>query len=200
MQEGQSAYTCHDIVDKEMLDYALQFAAKAHKGQLRKGTDTPYIVHPLEVVDIVSEMTEDTEILVAAALHDVLEDTDVKPEEIRENFGENVLAMVQAETENKRSDKPPEETWFIRKKEMIVKLAEEPLSVKMIVLADKLSNLRATKKDYHEVGHKVWDRFHVTDYRLHRWYYTSIGEHLKELAHTKEYKEFQQLCKEVFYE
>ena len=57
-----------------MVDKAVRFAAKAHEGQFRKGTGRPYIVHPLEVKDIVSGMTEDEEVISAAVLHDTIED------------------------------------------------------------------------------------------------------------------------------
>ena len=56
-----------------MIEKATEFAAKAHEGQFRKGTKRPYIVHPVEVVDIVSTMTQDEEVIAAAIFHDTLE-------------------------------------------------------------------------------------------------------------------------------
>ena len=57
-----------------MVDKALEFATKAHHGQLRKGTKRPYIVHPIEVGDIVASITQDEEVICAAILHDTFED------------------------------------------------------------------------------------------------------------------------------
>lgn len=57
-----------------MINEAIEFAAKAHEGQLRKGTKKPYIVHPIEVSEIVSAMTDDEEVICAAVLHDTIED------------------------------------------------------------------------------------------------------------------------------
>ena len=57
-----------------MVKRAIEFATRAHEGQFRKGTKRPYIVHPIEVGDIVSQMTDDEEIICAAILHDTIED------------------------------------------------------------------------------------------------------------------------------
>ena len=76
-----------------MLDRAIEFATKAHKGQFRKYTGEPYINHPLAVMEIVRGVPGHTEeMLVAAVLHDVVEDTDVSLMEITEKFG-NVVTL-----------------------------------------------------------------------------------------------------------
>ena len=85
-----------------MIDKAIAFATKAHEGQLRKGTNLPYILHPMEVGMIVSRMTDDNEVIAAAVLHDTVEDCDgVSLEMIREEFGEKVARIVTAESEDK---------------------------------------------------------------------------------------------------
>ena len=68
--------------DKQMIQKAAVFAAKAHDGMMRKGSKIPYIYHPMEVALIVAQMTDDPEVIAAAYLHDVLEDTSVTPEEL----------------------------------------------------------------------------------------------------------------------
>ena len=70
-------------LNTELLDRAIVFAVRAHTGTERRGKGFPYIVHPLEAMEIVSTMTRDQELLAAAALHDTLEDTDVTMEQIR---------------------------------------------------------------------------------------------------------------------
>ncbi|MBO5221836.1 MAG: bifunctional (p)ppGpp synthetase/guanosine-3',5'-bis(diphosphate) 3'-pyrophosphohydrolase [Clostridia bacterium] len=72
----------------EILNKAIVFATNVHSGQFRKSTDIPYILHPLEEAAIVGTMTTDDEILAAAVLHDVVEDTDTTVERVRELFGD----------------------------------------------------------------------------------------------------------------
>ena len=95
--------------DKQMIQKAAVFAAKAHEGMMRKGSRIPYIYHPMEVALIVAQMTDDPEVIAAAYLHDVLEDTSVTPEELEQNFGSRVLSFVMAESEDKSR------TWRERK-------------------------------------------------------------------------------------
>ena len=68
--------------DKQMIQKAAVFAAKAHEGMMRKGSKIPYIYHPMEVALIVAQMTDDPEVIAAAYLHDVLEDTSVTPDPV----------------------------------------------------------------------------------------------------------------------
>ena len=82
-----------------LLTDAIAFAAKCHEGQLRKGTEVPYIVHPMEACAIAATLTSDPEVLSAAVLHDVLEDAGIGERELRERFGARVAALVQAESE-----------------------------------------------------------------------------------------------------
>ena len=78
-----------------MFQEAVEFATKAHEGQVRKGTRKPYIVHPIEVAEIVRTMTSDEEVLCAAVLHDTIEDcTGVTEDILRSRFGERVAAMI----------------------------------------------------------------------------------------------------------
>ena len=78
-----------------MIDKAMRFATKAHEGQVRKGTSRPYIVHPIEVGDIVSTMTKDEEVISAAILHDTIEDCKgVTRDVLKEEFSERVASLV----------------------------------------------------------------------------------------------------------
>ena len=92
-----------------MVQKAIDFATKVHEGQYRKGTDRPYIVHPMEVGKIVSTMTQDEEIISAAILHDTIEDTGVTYEDLKQEFGTRVADLVAAESEDKSK------TWIERK-------------------------------------------------------------------------------------
>ena len=124
---------------------AVLFAAQQHDGMLRKGTDLPYIVHPAEVLTIASALTNDSEILAAAVMHDVIEDCGVTEKELAQRFGKRVAHLVMSETQLSSGD--PRETWDARKREAIERIAEGGHDVKLIALADKLSNMRAIHRD-----------------------------------------------------
>ncbi|NLT15729.1 MAG: HD domain-containing protein [Clostridiales bacterium] len=182
-----------------MLDRAIVFAVAAHSGMLRKGTSTPYILHPLEAAAIVSSITDDDEVIAAAVLHDVLEDTSATADQIQAEFGTRVLNLVQSESEDKREARPASETWKIRKQETIDALMKESsLDVKMLALGDKLSNIRAMYRDHQKIGDKLWERFNQKNKSEQGWYYRSIAEAIKELAAFPAWQEYYRLVKEVF--
>ena len=87
----------HSQEDIEQVEKAYRFAKKLHDGQFRASGE-PYIIHPVEVAKILAGLEVDTHTLIAAFLHDVLEDTDTKPETIEELFGSDVLNLVQGVT------------------------------------------------------------------------------------------------------
>lgn len=182
-----------------LLDEAIHFAVKAHSGQPRKGTNMPYILHPLEATAIVATMTDDQEIIAAAVLHDTLEDAHISVNEIAEKFGQRVAGIVNSETENKREDLSAAETWLIRKQETIDHLVrEQDLAVKMVALGDKLSNIRAMYRDQLEAGDKLWERFNQKDPNMHAWYYRSIARATRELERFPAWQEYSLLVEKVF--
>lgn len=182
-----------------LFDEAIVFAVRAHSGMTRKGSGLPYIVHPMEAAAIAAAMTDDEEVLAAAVLHDVLEDTPATAEEIRAQFGERVARLVQAESENKREERPAADTWEERKRETIEHLQKETdLAVKMLTLSDKLSNLRAMQRDYAALGETFWQRFNQKDKSRHAWYYRAIAEATKELSSYEVWKEYAALVEAVF--
>lgn len=185
----------------KLLDRAIEFAMVKHAGQERKGTTIPYITHVIEAMEIVSRMTEDEEIRAAAVLHDTLEDTETTKEELIEAFGQRVTELVAAESEDKRKDLPEEKTWRIRKEETIKHLKEAGTEVKMIALGDKLSNIRAMTRDYRVIGEKLWQKFNVKDPKQQGWYYGALASIFGEdkfLQDTPEYKEYAELCADLF--
>lgn len=175
-----------------MIQEAARFATKAHEGMLRKGGKMPYIYHPLEVAFLVSRMTKDEEVIAAGYLHDVLEDTSVTEEELEQAFGRRVLELVQAETEDKSL------TWEERKVHTIRHLGEAPYEVKILTLADKLSNIRATARDYLFLGDELWSRFNEKRRESHKWYAKGILDGLQDLEQYPEYQEYKELYQFVF--
>ena len=185
--------------DLDLFDKAILFAVRAHAGVCRKGSDTPYIVHPMEAAAIAATMTNDTEILAAAVLHDVVEDTEVTLERIRHAFGERVAAIVSSESEDKRNDRPAADTWLERKQETIDLLnRSSDEAEKIVALSDKLSNLRAMHRDAAMLGDALWLRFNQKDRTLHAWYYRAVGKALACLSSHGAYVEYEMLLDKVF--
>ena len=157
-----------------MIDEAIEFATKAHEGQYRKGTKRPYIVHPIEVADIVTTMTTDRDVIRAAVLHDTIEDCpDVTEELLREHFGDRVATMVAQESEDKSK------SWKERKSATIHSLQTAPREVQMIALADKLSNIRDINRDYPIFKEDLWLRFRMKDKDTIAWYYRGVRDSLR---------------------
>lgn len=152
------------------LHEAIRFAEEKHRTQKRKGTEISYIIHPMEVLEILVGECCSTEVAIAGVLHDVLEDTDTAPEEIKEHFGEKVLELVQTHTE-KKSDGSGERAWKIRKEEDLESLRASGFEGKQIVLADSISNLRSIAYDYSRIGEKLWERFNADKPDI-AWYYS----------------------------
>jgi GTP diphosphokinase / guanosine-3',5'-bis(diphosphate) 3'-diphosphatase len=182
-----------------VLDEAIIFAVNAHSGYMRKGSNIPYILHPLEAAAIVATMTEDEEVIAAAVLHDVVEDTYATINDIKDKFGDNISRLVAAETENKREGQSKEDTWRIRKQETIEHLMYSPSrEVKLLTLGDKLSNIRAIYKDYSAVGNDVWLRFNQKDSNEHAWYYKAVMEVTSDLHMHPAWQEFKSLVTVMF--
>ena len=177
---------------------AVAFATKAHAGQKRKGTDIPYITHPLEAAIIVATMTADPNIIAAAVLHDVMEDAKIKKEELTREFNDIVCDLVAGESENKREHLPASETWVVRKQETLDHLKEAELPSKLVALGDKLSNIRAMRKDYELYGDELWDRFNQKDSNKQGWYYRTLANILDDLKEYDAWKEYRNLVSELF--
>ena len=107
----------------ELVSEAIAFAVKAHDGMRRKKSEAPYILHPMEAAVIVGTMSDDQNLIAAAALHDVVEDAGITIDELEERFGKRVRELVESETEDKCADLPPSDTWRIRKEESLAVLS-----------------------------------------------------------------------------
>jgi len=121
----------------ELIQRALAFATLAHHDQKRKYTGQPYIVHPIEVAEIVRSVEHDDEMLAAALLHDVVEDTDVTIEVIRSEFGDNVAELVDDLTD---VSQPRDGNRKFRKAMDRDHLSQASSRAQTIKLADLISN------------------------------------------------------------
>jgi myo-inositol-1(or 4)-monophosphatase len=185
-------------LDTQLLDRAIIFAVKAHAGTERRGKGFPYIVHPMEAMEIVATMTPDQELLAAAALHDTVEDTDVTVEDLRAEFGERIANLVAQESDEMPEGISEEDSWHSRKQAAIDRLARAPHDAKMVALGDKLSNMRAIARDYAAKGDTLWNIFHVKDPKEHEWHYRGLADSLRELQDTVAFQEFESLINQVF--
>ena len=183
---------------RDQFERALEFAMRAHKGQQRKGSSVPYIVHPIETALIAMTLTRDQDIIIASLFHDIIEDTRYSAKDIEDRFGSRIAHLVQMESENKRKGQDASETWKLRKQEFIDGLDEKSKDEKIIALADKLSNMRATRQGYLKNDEKFWERFHQKDKKMHGWYYRTVANKLREFEDTEAWKELDRLIREVF--
>lgn len=149
---------------------AIEFAARAHAGQFRKGTRIPYIVHPLAVARILIEHDAPDDVVLAAVLHDVIEDTNATLAQVRAAFGDDVARLVQGMSEPNRQD-----TWENRKHHTLTFMETAPLNVLLIKVADQLDNIRGVREDYLIQGEAVWKRFNRG--RAHqKWYHEGLAD------------------------
>ena len=183
----------------ELVSEAIVFAVKAHDGMRRKKSEAPYVLHPMEAAVIVGTMTDDQNLIAAAALHDVVEDAGITIEEIEEKFGKRVRELVESETEDKRADLPPESTWRIRKEESLEVLKNtDDIGVLTVWLGDKLANMRAIYRDYKIEGDAMWQRFNQKNVSEQEWYYGSIVKLTSRLSDTSAWIEYKTLTELVF--
>jgi (p)ppGpp synthase/HD superfamily hydrolase len=120
-----------------LIDQAIEFAARVHAGQRQDADDAPFIAHPLEVAALLRHRGLSDEVLAAAVLHDVVENTGVEPAEIRERFGPRVAELVQTLTEDREIEEYDE-----RKADLRRRIVEEGPDAAAVFAADKVAKLR----------------------------------------------------------
>lgn len=153
---------------------ALAYAFGVHSGQVRKGTEIPYVSHLLGVAAIALEHGATEDEAIASLLHDAPEDAGGAPilEEIRNRFGPAVSDIVAGCSDTFETPKPP---WRKRKEAYIAHLERASPSVLLVSAADKLHNVRSITSDYREIGEALWTRFNGgRDGTL--WYYRSLAD------------------------
>ena len=158
---------------RPLVEQALRWAAKCHRHHHRKGSDLPYITHPVSAAMFLMRAgIDDDEILAAAMLHDVVEDTDCSLETLASKFPARVVALVSAMTERQHDSDGRKRSWQERKTEHLQHIAAEPWEARAIVLADKLHNLGSMVFDL-DHGEELWSRFTSSPERT-LWYYREM--------------------------
>ena len=175
-----------------MIEKAIKFAVKAHEGQKRKGTDIPYIMHPMEAATIAASIKYDPDLICAALLHDTIEDAGVSTDTLSSMFGDRVADLVHFQSEDKTR------SWQERKQDTIDKLNNSTdEDAKIVCLSDKLANLRSISNDYQILGDSLWSRFNA-EKEKQVWYYRGLCDALASLGKYIAYREFSNLVDAVF--
>lgn len=185
-------------MNTDFVDKAARFAIAAHAGTERRGKGFPYVIHVMEAAAIVASITNDPDLIAAALLHDVIEDTETTEETLRTEFGDRVADLVMGESDIEMPGLSEADSWQARKQYAINRLAHQSRDGKIVALGDKLSNMRAIARDFDEIGDELWNRFHAPDPRLHQWHYEKLAEAMKDLADTAAYREFSYLIGKTF--
>ena len=163
----------------ERYDEALALAARAHRHQTRKGSDVPYLVHPVHVSVILLRHGFPGDVAIAGLLHDVVEDQGIPLSDIEAGFGHAVANMVAVLTERKREN-GIERTWVTRKQEALDQLKEAGPDAVAVKAADLLHNTRTLARQLHRQGPSAWSHYsRGPDDSL--WYARSVASIVRDL-------------------
>lgn len=189
---------------------AIDLSAKLHNKQMRRTGRLPYIVHPYSVGAILSNYTDNENVIVAGFMHDVLEDVEAySSNDLREDFGDKVASLVLAVSENKKAsdtDEMARQTWLARKTKYIeVMEGTGDQEILLISCADKMHNLQAFLEVYEEEGDRMWDAFNAPEPKVKStlWLYRELLEIFKKKLDSSivsEYEGIFAMAKEVFVE
>lgn len=172
------------------LEHAFLFALRVHGGQVRKD-GKPYIVHPFSVATELAKNGAGDDLICAGLLHDTVEDGGAMPEELRREFGDEVLRLVLFDTENKSL------SWKERKEATFHDLENCDRKCAMLICADKLANLRDMAEEFENEGDVVWKRFkHGKEEQ--EWLFRSCVEALGCLSDLPMYDDLRQTVESVF--
>lgn len=151
-----------------MIDLAIEVAALAHRGQVRKASDVPYIAHPYAVGMLLAWAGCSDEVMAAGILHDTVEDTPLTLDYLRETFGDTVASIVEGCSEPDKSA-----SWEERKRHTLHYLPTAPWEVRTVACADKLHNIRTIAAAHKQMGEQVWTRFNKGRAEQ-AWYYRGL--------------------------
>lgn len=151
-----------------IIEKAIEVAAKAHVGQVRKLSAVPYISHPFTVGMILQNAGYSDEIICAGILHDTVEDTELTHKDIEELFGEKIATLVAGATEPEKAV-----PWEERKEHTIASLKNASKDICVVVCADKIHNLRTMKYEIEVQGSDIWNRF-ARGKEKQEWYYREV--------------------------
>ena len=174
---------------------ALKYAAEVHEGQVRKGTNVPYVSHVLAVCSLVLEDGGGEDEAIGALLHDAVEDGGGQPrlDDIRRRFGDRVARIVWGCSDTDQVPKPP---WKDRKLRYIEHVRQATPEVRRVSCAGKLHNAWSTLRDYRSQGERLWGRFNASgDDTI--WYYRQLIEAFRQPDQTALVDELERVVGEL---
>ncbi len=177
---------------------AYKMAAEAHSKQMRKSTKIPYMVHLIRTAEFANQLTDDRDTIIAAILHDTVEDTSITIEDIEREFGKSIADIVAFESEDKMEGIPKSESWQVRKERKLKEMETAPLSAKIVALCDKTSNIESLLYDYEKVGDDIWQYFNQKDKKKHEWYYRTFYNILCEFKDSPVMKRYEECLEKIF--
>ena len=161
VEERSSAFAMgSESLFSSRLEHAVRLSAAWHGDQVRKGVRTPYITHPMAVSLILARLGFEETTLVAALLHDTVEDTPATLDDVEREFGAEARALVAGCSEQKLDDEGRPLPWSVRKRSHLERLAGADRRIRAIKLADQLHNLKSMMGDL-EAGVDIWSLFHA---------------------------------------
>lgn len=188
---------------ESLLTRAMGFAVRAHGDRAWKGSTAPYITHSMEVCAIVSELTEDMEVRAAAVLHGVPGTRAYTLDGLYNYFGSHITNLVQQVTEDPLGEEWKKasraDTWELRKCAFIEKTAAcDYKSAQRIILADKLSDLRALERTVARDGMAAWSYFNQPDPERQHWYYWEVLHALNRMRGLPQMEEAMGLLRRIW--
>lgn len=138
---------------------ALRLAVVTHRHQMRKGSDLPYIIHPVHVSVILLRHGFSTEVAIAGLLHDIVEDQGYRLAEIKRQFGAQVAEVVEALSEHKRDARGEKRPWAMRKEEALNQMRRASTEAVAVKAADALHNVESFVSDLRREGPEMWHHF-----------------------------------------
>lgn len=176
-----------DVVLGQRFNEALSWVVDLQGTEGRKGSGVPYLSHTLSVISIVLAYGGSEQQAIAAALHDVAEDSGghAALQRIEMGFGASVANLVEKLSDSLTESKDEKDPWRERKAAYINKVKAEDVEVALVSAADKLDNIRSIRADYRRIGPKVWEIFNKESGRDGQlWYYGKLTEYLKAILDT----------------
>ena len=175
---------------------ALEYAARLHANQRRKGSQVPYLAHLLSVTALVLEDGGDEDLAIAALLHDAVEDQGgmITLKQIRHDYGDRVADIVLGCSDSTSIFKKA--PWKERKDDYLAHLATASPDVLKVSLADKLHNARTILQDLRQDGEAVWKRFNGGKEGT-LWYYRQLAEFFTYLGASPYAQELERLVEEI---
>ncbi len=157
------------------IEKAINVSAFSHREQFRRDGGLPYIVHPFSVAVILSEYTEDEDVIAAGLLHDVIEDCGYSAAQLTKEFGRRVSGFVVEVSEDVAlKDKLGEKgSWEERKEKYLEHMKEATPEAMLVCAADKIHNLRSLVSAYKSEGAEILEKFNSSSDRK-LWFYGEV--------------------------